>query len=208
MPHGLPHGLPMRSNFAGFAPKNFHARFSACYNLVSSTAKTERSIVQPIQVTLSFANAAEMVAYFQGTSLLPVPQGPETKKPASAASGQRTAKATAAPESTASAPAPTAQSAETAAPASTAATAPQETAADPKPVGTPQTASPTASAASSTQPVEYPVLQKAVFTLAGKSREAAAAVAASMGVKTFKELDAARWGEALAAVNAKIAELG
>lgn len=55
--------------------------------------------------------------------------------------------------------------------------------------------------------VEYPVLQKAVFALAGKSREAAAAVAASFGVKTFKELDAAKWGEALAAVQAKVAEL-
>jgi hypothetical protein len=55
--------------------------------------------------------------------------------------------------------------------------------------------------------VEYPVLQKAVFTLAGKSRDAAAAVAASMGVKTFKELPADKWADALAAVNAKIAEL-
>lgn len=36
---------------------------------------------------------------------------------------------------------------------------------------------------------------------------AAAAVAASFGVKTFKELDAAKWGEALAAVQAKVAEL-
>lgn len=55
--------------------------------------------------------------------------------------------------------------------------------------------------------VEYPVLQKAVFTLAGKSRDAASAVAQSFGVKTFKELDASRWGEALAAVQAKTAEL-
>lgn len=56
--------------------------------------------------------------------------------------------------------------------------------------------------------VEYPVLQKAVFALAGKSRDAAAAVAASFGVKTFKELDAGKWGEALEAVKAKTAELG
>jgi hypothetical protein len=66
---------------------------------------------------------------------------------------------------------------------------------------------PAASTASSSEPVEYPVLQKAVFALAGKSREAAAAVAASMGVKTFKELPADKWGDALAAVNAKLAEL-
>jgi len=55
--------------------------------------------------------------------------------------------------------------------------------------------------------VDYPTLQKAVFTLAGKSREAAAAVAASFGVKTFKDLPADKWADALAAVNAKLAEL-
>lgn len=66
---------------------------------------------------------------------------------------------------------------------------------------------PAASTASSSEPVEYPVLQKAVFALAGKNREAAAAVASSFGVKTFKELDATKWGDALVAVNAKLAEL-
>ncbi len=54
--------------------------------------------------------------------------------------------------------------------------------------------------------IEYPVLQKAVFALAAKSREAASALAASFGVKTFKELPAEKWGDALAAVNAKLAE--
>ncbi len=53
--------------------------------------------------------------------------------------------------------------------------------------------------------VDYPTLQKAVFALAGKSRESAGAVAASFGVKTFKELPEAKWGEALAAVNAALA---
>ena len=38
--------------------------------------------------------------------------------------------------------------------------------------------------------------------------QALARLATVMGVKTFKELDAARWPEALAAVNTKIAELG
>lgn len=66
---------------------------------------------------------------------------------------------------------------------------------------------PAVSTASSSEPVEYPVLQKAVFALAGKNREAAASVAASFGVKTFKELDAAKWADALVAVNAKLAEL-
>lgn len=69
---------------------------------------------------------------------------------------------------------------------------------------------PAASTASSSEPagsVDYPTLQKAVFALAGKSREAAAAVAASLGVKTFKELPADKWADALAAVNGKLAEL-
>jgi hypothetical protein len=69
------------------------------------------------------------------------------------------------------------------------------------------TAAQTASSGEPSKSVDYPVLQKAVFALAGKSREAAAAVAASMGVKTFKELPADKWGEALAAVNDKLAEL-
>jgi len=72
---------------------------------------------------------------------------------------------------------------------------------------TPEPQASTAQAADAPSAVEYPVLQKAVFTLAGKSRDAASAVAASFGVKTFKELDAKRWGEALAAVQAKTAEL-
>lgn len=55
--------------------------------------------------------------------------------------------------------------------------------------------------------VEYAVLQKAVFALAAKSREAAAAIARSFGVKTFKELRPELWGEAYAAVTAKLAEI-
>ena len=56
--------------------------------------------------------------------------------------------------------------------------------------------------------VSYAELQKAVLLLAGKNRDAALALAQTMGVKTFKELDAARWPEALAAVNNTIVELG
>ena len=55
--------------------------------------------------------------------------------------------------------------------------------------------------------VDYPTLQKAVFALAAKSRDAAAAVAKSFGVRTFKELPADKWADALAAVSAKLAEL-
>lgn len=80
----------------------------------------------------------------------------------------------------------------------------------------PVTAAPTAAPAPAVAPApveqvkpafDYATLQKAVFSLAGKSREAAAAVAAGFGVKTFKELPEAKWGEALGAVQEKLAEL-
>lgn len=81
---------------------------------------------------------------------------------------------------------------------------------DPKPVAelsAPVT--PAASSASSSEPatIDYPTLQKAVFALAGKSRDAAASVAASMNVKTFKELGQDAWASALVAVNLKMVEL-
>lgn len=86
-----------------------------------------------------------------------------------------------------------------------------EVAADPKPVAEPSTqeapAAQTASSSEASPSVDYPVLQKAVFALAHKSREAAAALAADFGVKTFKELPADKWADALATVNAKLAEL-
>lgn len=116
----------------------------------------------------------------------------EAPKPAparAAASGKATAKGGAAPGKTAAEKAPAAESVAAEPPASTAA------ASSPAPAPAPAPA------------VEYTVLQKAVFTLAGKSREAAAAVAASFGVKTFKDLPADKWADALAAVNAKLAEL-
>jgi hypothetical protein len=55
--------------------------------------------------------------------------------------------------------------------------------------------------------IDYPTLQKAVFALAAKSRDAAAAVAAHFGVKTFKELPADKWASALEAVQERIAIL-
>lgn len=74
---------------------------------------------------------------------------------------------------------------------------------------TPAPATTAAEPASEVKPaaIDYPTLQKAVFALANKSRDAAGEVASSLGVKTFKELDASRWGEALAAVNTKLASL-
>lgn len=52
--------------------------------------------------------------------------------------------------------------------------------------------------------VDYPTLQKAVFALAAKNREAAATVAGAFGVKTFKELPEAKWADALVAVQAAL----
>lgn len=55
--------------------------------------------------------------------------------------------------------------------------------------------------------VKYDDLKAAVFKLAGKSRDAAVAINKAFGVATMKELAADRWADALAAVNAKLAEL-
>ncbi len=117
----------------------------------------------------------------------PKAEAPKAAAAPAAASGKATAKGGAAPGKTAAEKTQAAESAEAAPPASTAATG--DAAVAPAPA------------------VEYAVLQKAVFTLAGKSREAAAAVASSFGVKTFKDLPADKWADALAAVNAKLAEL-
>ena len=80
----------------------------------------------------------------------------------------------------------------------------------PKPVAAEPTApapvaAPAASSVEQSSAVDYPTLQKAVFALAGKSRESAAAVASSFGVKTFKELPEAKWADALTAVTAALA---
>lgn len=69
---------------------------------------------------------------------------------------------------------------------------------------TAQTAAPAA------EGVDYPVLQAAVFTLAGKgdaAKAAAKAIAVGLGVNTFKDLPAEKRGDALRLVKAKIAEL-
>ena len=83
--------------------------------------------------------------------------------------------------------------------------APEPVAVEPTPAPVAEAPASTASSSEPAPSVDYPTLQKAVFALAGKSREAAAAVAASMGVKTFKELGQDKWAEALVAVNAALA---
>ncbi len=162
-----------------------------------------------IQLTLQFnsieaaiAALREIPASTLANTALVSTDSPKPVAAQKAASGPATAKADAAPTKTAAEKAPAAASAETQPQASTAATT------DPKPAAEASAqAAPAASTASSSAPVEYAVLQKAVFTLAGKSREAAGAVAQSFGVKTFKELPEAKWAAALAAVQAKTAEL-
>ncbi len=134
-----------------------------------------------IQITLNFTSieAARAALLDIPTSVLvgaPPVDAPKSVQAPAPAAGQPTAKESAAPKKTAAEKAPPAPSVETAAPASTAA-----------------------------ETVDYAVLQKAVFTLAGKSREAAASVAAGFGVKTFKELPQDKWADALAAVNEKLA---
>lgn len=153
----------------------------------------------PVQITLNNPTELAKVLAALGFNAQPQAELPLTlvdPTPAEPKAEAKKPKATPAPQPAAPAPSqPTAEAAVADAPAkSTAAPAPQ-----------PSTAP--AAAASSASEVDYPTLQKAVFALAGKSREAAAAVAASFGVKTFKELDASKWGDALAAVNAKIAEV-
>lgn len=63
------------------------------------------------------------------------------------------------------------------------------------------------SAAKPKSGIDYPTLQKAVFKLAGISRDEASAMSKQFGVSTFKELNPSKWDEAFAAVNAKIEEL-
>ncbi len=134
-----------------------------------------------IQVTLSFPDKAAMLAYFADSGSPLTPYGLAMQEKASAGLVKTDQAAT-------------------------------KKIADPKSVPTEATppAATTAQVASSFAPsesVDYPTLQKAVFALAGKSREAAGAVAASLGVKTFKELPEAKWTEALDVVKAKLAEL-
>jgi hypothetical protein len=134
-----------------------------------------------IQVTLSFPDQAALVNFFANS-------GGAVSAP------EKTAVADIAAVKVASPKPPKAQTAAPVAPAPVAAPAPAtvEPEAAPAPAAAPAA-------------VDYPTLQKAVFALAGKSRESAGAVAASFGVKTFKELPEAKWGDALAAVNAALA---
>jgi hypothetical protein len=166
-----------------------------------------------IAITLNFKSieaARQALLDIPSTALVggPAPEAvqetksaPKAQKAAATATSPATAEKAAVPETKtpASATSPTTSSA--------AASGANEGNGAAEPSAQEATAAQTASSGEPSKSVEYPVLQKAVFALAGKSREAAAAVAASMGVKTFKELPADKWGEALVAVNDKLAEL-
>ena len=141
-----------------------------------------------IQVTLNFPDQAALVAFFTGASSAPLPATEaETVAEALAPAAEKPARAPKPPK--AEKPATETQPSPSAAPA-----------AEPSTVSSP-------AAAPAASDVDYPTLQKAVFGLAGLSREAAGACAASLGVKTFKELPAERWAEALAAVKKATDEL-
>lgn len=138
-----------------------------------------------IQVTLSFPDQAALVQFFTSVSA-PAPVKVEAPKPVKAEARAATQPA----------PVTVTKAAKVTAPAAPAAESPSDP--KPEPEATTSSAKPSAS-------VDYPTLQKAVFALAGKSRDKAAAVAATLGVKTFKELPESKWAEALAAVNEALA---
>lgn len=86
--------------------------------------------------------------------------------------------------------------------------APEPEAAPPQPTAAPEVApAPVAAPAAPEPGIDYPTLQKAVFALVAKNRDLATQIAAGFGVRTFKELDASRWGDALVAVNTALSEM-
>jgi hypothetical protein len=135
-----------------------------------------------VQVTLSFTNTEEMLAYFTGKG-----------GNASATVKVETPKAETAVKKETAAPKAEKAKAETPAPTST----PADTA----------TGSPAASSASSSEgssSVDYPTLQKAVFALANaKGRDAVVGLLKEkFNVNSAKELAAEQYADALAAVTA------
>jgi hypothetical protein len=182
-----------------------------------------------IEVKLTFASQAALLAFFAGTTPLvsadekaavasitaPVKEattkpGKPAPAPAAASSPQPAApKDVPTAEGKAQAPAATqaATGADQAAQAATAGESPSEG----KPAAAATSDAPPASSSKpgeSAEGIDYAVLQKAVFALAGKSRETMVELCAARGVKTFKELDPSLWGAALAAVNAALVKLG
>ena len=128
-------------------------------------------------VTLTFSTPQEMLEFFKGIGQI------QAIAPARPAAGA------AAPVKPVAAPAPVAV-----APAKAAAPAPA-----------PAPAAPIEAAV--VNGVRYTDLQQAVQKLATQQRAAAVALLAQFGVPHFKELSPEKWADALAACNAKLAEL-
>lgn len=141
-----------------------------------------------IEVKLTFAGQAELVAFFAGTpqvanQVAKTPTLISTQPALAAAAEPAKEAAKVAPPKQAPAATPTAVAAETSAPPAAAAASPSDAV------------------------VDYKTLQKAVFALAAKSREAVTGQAAKFGVTTFKDLDQSRWAEALSSIGAALDEI-
>lgn len=148
-----------------------------------------------LQVTLTFANESELLAYFAGRGAQPEP-APERAQPKAEAAPAPKAKPASA--STKSSPA----SATTQPAAAPAAEATEGNAA----AASSAPEAPAASTASSSAAVDYPTLQKAVFALANsKGRDSVIGLMKdTFGVGSAKELKPEQWADALAAVNAAL----
>ncbi len=170
-----------------------------------------------IEVKLSFANQAELLAFFAGTKPL-------------VSADERTAVANITVDKAAKPGKPQPADTQTAAAGTAKGTTATESPFDPnsdktqriprevieeakksaaaQPAAAQQSAASTAASSDSASGIDYAVLQKAVFALAGKSRETMVELCAARGVKTFKELPPDQWPAALADVNAALAKLG
>lgn len=147
----------------------------------------------PYTVSATFETAAEALAFLSGAS----PRAQATIAASEAVEKAQAAKPTPAVKPKAEKPAPV----PVAAPEAPAPVASAPAASAPKVEPVPAAALPT---------TDYPSLQKSVFKLAGLpevGRAAATALLEQFAVKTFKDLPPALWADALAAVDAKIAEL-
>jgi len=156
-----------------------------------------------ITVTLNFTTISAAVAVLRDipeAAIVGQPRLDVTSPPLEAAAPQPVAAA-----AQASSPAPSPRTAK----AATATAAPAQSTAKPSAQqSTPAAAAPAAAtSAPADAPIDYSVLKAAVLKLVAISTDAAVKVNASFGVGSMKELDQSRWAEALAAVNAKIAEL-
>lgn len=164
-----------------------------------------------IQVTLTFATEAELVAYFTGNKAQSSTVAFAAQHNAGVSAAEKEAAASVGKSTSAATPAAPARSqrtagaaAETVAPAKTAdASAPAAAAAE--------TAQPASTAATDAPAATYADLQKAVLALHAKAPTEVLPIAQGLGLATFKDLKESgtpeQIGAALAAVKAKIAEL-